>query len=367
MPTASQFGKIDTKLIRAFQHKILSWDEVANLRKNMWNMEADPYRVWVREIMLQQTRVAQASTFYKKFLTLFPTLQILGTSPEQKVLKAWEGLGYYSRCKHLIASAKIICTKYNGVFPHTYNDIIALKGIGDYTASAILAFCFNQDYAVYDGNVERIIARYIGFTGDVKVPHNHQYLRQLANDFLVHGKAASYNQAVMDFGALICKPKNPNCNMCMLQKQCKAYQKDLQNTLPIKKPKAAPKEVFLIFIILKYKNKIAIQQKALNPIWKHLDLLPTLMVANKKQFNNSTFIAKQIASSYQIPKQGIIQLLNHASIHKQTLTNRKVFAKFIAINIGQKMELLDNLSHLKWISNSDLHHCAFPVLIRQYL
>ena len=202
-----------------------------------WKGEKDPYKIWLSEIILQQTRVEQGWDYYLKFIKAFPTVKHLATAPEAQVFKLWEGLGYYSRCKNLIATAKIIHQQYKNVFPSTYNEILALKGIGPYTAAAIASFAFNLPYAVVDGNVLRVMARMFGVRQPIDSTRGKALLTSLANELLDKQLPGIYNQAIMDFGAVICKPALPLCGECILNKHCIAYISRTVNLLPVKEKK----------------------------------------------------------------------------------------------------------------------------------
>jgi A/G-specific adenine glycosylase len=200
-----------------FTEKLLDWNNNNNKRSMPWKGEKDPYKIWLSEIILQQTRVEQGLSYYQSFITNFPTVYDLAKAPDEKVFKLWEGLGYYSRCKNLIASAKFIVNDLNGKFPDTFETIVALKGVGPYTASAIASFAFNQPYAVVDGNVQRVLSRYFGISTPVDTSAGKKLYQHLAESLLDINVAGLYNQAIMDFGAIICKPQNPLCTQCPQQ------------------------------------------------------------------------------------------------------------------------------------------------------
>ncbi|MEO6812592.1 MAG: A/G-specific adenine glycosylase, partial [Ginsengibacter sp.] len=174
-----------------------------------WKGEKDPYKIWISEIVLQQTRVQQGLHYYNRFITSFPNVRSLAMAPEQKVFKLWEGLGYYSRCKNLIASAKYIYENLDGKFPEKFEDILSLKGVGTYTASAIASFAFNKPYAVLDGNVFRVLSRFFGIETPINTLEGNKFYAALALQLLDLKKPGEYNQAIMDFGAVICKPSLP--------------------------------------------------------------------------------------------------------------------------------------------------------------
>src|SRR5579859_4925347 len=214
--------KIDVKKID-FTKTLLGWNSSGNFREMPWKGEKDPYKVWLSEVILQQTRVQQGWAYYEKFINAFPTIHDLAVAPEQQIFKLWEGLGYYSRCRNLIATAKKIDAEYNGRFPSSYEEILALKGIGPYTAAAIASFAFGLPHAVVDGNVTRVLSRYFGNSTPIDTVAGKKLYTELADVLLDKGQPDSYNQAIMDFGATICLPRNPLCADCVQQAGCQAW------------------------------------------------------------------------------------------------------------------------------------------------
>jgi A/G-specific adenine glycosylase len=210
-------------MITPFTQLLLKWDKSSNHRPMPWKGETDPYKIWLSEIILQQTRVEQGWDYYEKFVKKYPTIFKLAMAKDEEVFKLWEGLGYYNRCSNLLHTARWIVKEYKGVFPNTYDTLLALKGIGPYTASAIASFAFNLPYAVVDGNVFRVFSRYYGITLATDSKEGIQFFNEVAHENLATKNAGIYNQALMDFGATICKPMGPLCNACVMQKNCVAF------------------------------------------------------------------------------------------------------------------------------------------------
>ena len=229
---------------------LIKWNRNKNKREMPWKGERDPYKIWVSEIILQQTRVQQGLAYYNRFISAWPDVKSLARAKEQDVYKLWEGLGYYSRCTNLIASAKYICDELNGMFPETHEEILSLKGIGDYTAAAIASFAFNQPYAVVDGNVFRVLARFFGIKTPVDSTAGKKLFRSLANSLIDKKEPAEYNQAIMDFGAVVCKPVLPLCQECPLQKKCIACQKNFVSILPIKEKGIKIRQRFFNYLVV---------------------------------------------------------------------------------------------------------------------
>jgi len=209
----------------SFSKKILQW-YAQNKRDLPWRKTRDPYRIWLSEIMLQQTRVAQGIPYYHRFIKSFPKVEDLAAASEEEVLKLWQGLGYYSRARNLHATAKLISEEYQGKFPSTYKELIKLKGVGDYTASAIASICFDAPEAVVDGNVYRVLARYFGVNTPINSAAGISYFKELAQSVMDSAEIRDYNQGIMEFGAIQCAPKKPYCLHCPLNDSCLALQQN---------------------------------------------------------------------------------------------------------------------------------------------
>src|ERR1700722_8365410 len=262
--------KIDTKKSN-FTTTLLKWHSTRNFREMPWKGEKEPYRIWLSEVILQQTRVDQGWAYYEKFITTFPTIHDLAIAPEQKVFKLWEGLGYYTRCRNLIATAKIIATDYNGQFPSSYDKILALKGIGPYTAAAIASFAFNLPYAVVDGNVTRVLARFFGISTAIDTTSGKKQFTELADAMLDPRQAGIYNQAIMDFGATVCTPRNPQCASCVQQQGCVAWQKGMTEQLPVKSKTVRKKQRCFYYLIVETPgDNVYIRRRSGKDIWEGL-------------------------------------------------------------------------------------------------
>ena len=260
----------------SFCNLLESWYLSLN-RDLPWRKNKNPYSVWLSEIILQQTRVAQGTAYYHKFLENFPTVADLANADESLVLKLWQGLGYYSRARNLHYSAKLIMEEYNGEFPSTYIELMKLKGVGDYTASAIASICFNEQTAVVDGNVYRVLARYFGISTPINSTQGIKEFKQLAQSLLETDNPGQYNQAIMDFGALQCTPQNPDCDTCPLAGGCEALKKNSINQLPVKDKKIKIKKKYFNFIVLLTPNdKVILSKREGKGIWQNLYQFPLL-------------------------------------------------------------------------------------------
>ena len=324
-----------------------------------WKGEKDPYKIWLSEIILQQTRVEQGLGYYKKFIEQFPGIKKLASAPDDKVYKLWEGLGYYNRCKNLLESARFISNNLDGIFPDTYEEILQLKGIGTYTASAISSFAYNLPHAVVDGNVFRVLSRVFGINKAIDSTEGKKYFTKLANELLDKKKPAVYNQAIMDFGAIICKPVNPDCGECCFKKHCVAFQKELINKLPVKKGKIKIRERWLYYIMMEYRNKIYIKQRTGNDIWKNLYEFALLETGKKEEIG---FILKQAVKKRYLPANAYT--IQHVSpVLYQMLSHQKISGQLIKV----KLKKAPTRDELIGITPAELSQYAFPKFINSFL
>ncbi len=256
--------------MHAFTKILLKWNQTENHRSLPWKQEKDPYKIWLSEVLLQQTRAEQALPYYQKFINKYPNIIALANANEQEVFALWQGLGYYSRCRNLLFTAQFIRENYKGKFPEKYEEIRALKGVGDYTAAAITSFAYNQPYAVVDGNVYRVLARFFNISTPIDTTLGKKEFAIIAQQLLDKNNAAIYNQAMMDFGATVCTPKKPKCLECPLAKKCATYKIDLVESLPIKCKKLIIKERHFHYFVFTKNNKIYIQQRIKKDVWQNL-------------------------------------------------------------------------------------------------
>ncbi len=252
-----------------FSKKIISWYE-QNKRDLPWRETRDPYKIWLSEIILQQTRVAQGLPYYNRFVEKFPTVTYLAHASEQEVLRLWQGLGYYTRARNLHRCAKEVVNQWEGKFPATYNQLLQLPGIGTYTAAAIASFSFREPVAVVDGNVFRVLARVFGIEIDIASPEGKTFFSQKANTLLSKDQPDLFNQAVMEFGAMHCTPKKPLCTECIFRTNCVAYQNNLQGILPIKSKKIKIRKRYFHYFLIERDKKWLMKQRTEKDIWKGL-------------------------------------------------------------------------------------------------
>lgn len=342
-----------------FSIQLLKWNRLYNHREMPWKGEKDPYKIWLSEIILQQTRVEQGLGYYNRFVTNFPTIEQLAAAEETTIFKLWEGLGYYTRCKNLIASARYIAHELNGVFPKTYDSILGLKGIGPYTAAAIASFAFNLPYAVVDGNVYRVLSRFFGIDTPIDTTIGKHLYNTLANELLHKKMPGIYNQALMDFGATICKPQLPLCNTCPMRKKCEAYKNNIVSILPIKEKFITKKIRWFNYLVFEHNEYIYVRKRGAKDIWENLyeftliDSEGALPVEKLRQLKTIEAITGNHAFE-----------IDHISvIYRQQLTHQTIYGQFIKI----KLTHAPNLTGFKKTSAIDLLQLPFPKFITTYL
>lgn len=259
-----------------FSKEIIGW-YFENKRDLPWRKTKDPYRIWLSEIMLQQTRVVQGLPYYEKFTEAFPTIYDLARAEESQVLKLWQGLGYYSRARNLHYTAKDIVENYNGQFPNNYKELLKLKGVGDYTASAIASICFDEVAPVVDGNVYRVLARYFNIDIPINSTEGIKKFKELAFEVIDEDDPANFNQAIMEFGAVQCKPQNPYCIVCPLNSGCEALKEQRVSILPVKLKKTKVKNRwFNYMVVISNGSETILQKRKGKGIWQGLYQFPLL-------------------------------------------------------------------------------------------
>ncbi|WP_055442766.1 A/G-specific adenine glycosylase [Lacinutrix himadriensis] len=294
-----------------------------NKRDLPWRRTTNPYFIWLSEIILQQTKVEQGLPYYEAFVTNFPTIFDLASANESDVLKLWQGLGYYSRARNLHATAKHIVEELDGAFPNNYKDLLKLKGVGDYTASAIASICFNEVCAVVDGNVYRSFSRYFGIATPINSSQGQKEFKALAQKLIDKDDPAEFNQAIMEFGARQCKPKNPDCTICPLQNSCVALQKNLITELPVKKKSLKPKKKHFNFLVLvSADGKTILEKREGKGIWQNLYQFPLIESNEVMDFNAMSLQLKKHdiinGASYKLSlynEEAIIHKLSHQHLH----------------------------------------------------
>lgn len=328
-----------------------------NMRDLPWRKTKIPYLIWLSEIILQQTRIAQGTAYFLKFSEKFPNINLLANAEEDEILKLWQGLGYYSRARNLHKSAIFISNNLKGIFPDNYNDLIKLKGVGDYTASAIASICFNENTATVDGNVYRFLSRFFGISTPINSTKGIQEFKSLAQSLIDNKNPGDHNQAIMDFGALVCKPQNPNCNSCPFQNNCFALLNNKVKELPIKGNKVKIKKRYFNYLIVNSKNKkTIINQRKDNDIWRNLYEFP--LYETETQIDIKEIIKSPLVKSLLFQKSYNISKFNQKLIvHK--LTHQHLYSTFWIIDTNELIE--------KSISWEKLSNFALPTLLQNFV
>lgn len=324
----------------SFSNKLISW-YLEHKREMPWRNTRDPYRIWLSEIILQQTRVTQGLPYYNAFTKAFPNVQDLANATEEEVLKLWQGLGYYSRGRNLHASAQMIVREYGGVFPSTYEEIKKLKGVGDYTASAIASICFNEPTAVVDGNVYRVLSRVFGINTPINSTAGIKEFKKLAQELIDPKRPADFNQAIMEYGAIQCKPQNPYCLHCIYNQRCVAFQQNKITTLPVKLKKTKVRNRYLHYLVFKDEyDQTIIRQRKGKGIWQGLYEFPFIEMdapfteeeagEEVERFRES--VKKIEPTSYQ-KISSITRYNDKAVLHK--LSHQHLYTIFWMVNVKE--------------------------------
>lgn len=336
-----------------FTRNLLKWHLEENDRQLPWKNEKDPYKIWLSEIILQQTRAEQGLPYYERFIEQYPDVHQLARAPEAEVFRLWQGLGYYNRCRNLIAAAQTVSRDYKGKFPRNYEEILALKGVGTYTAAAIASFAFGLPYAVLDGNVYRVLARYFGIDTETDSTSGKKQFQELAQALLDEQQPAAFNQAIMDFGASVCKPKGADCASCILSPECVAFKQDMVSLLPLKGKKIKVSERHFHYFVLQAGDEVYIQQRRKKDIWQ--DLFEFYLV----ETGQATLQPGELPALTGIPAQ----LPEPAFTNRQRLTHQLIISDFYLLHLKKKP---GNLENGLWVKNSLLKNYAFPKTILSF-
>lgn len=340
-----------------FSKEILAW-YTQNKRELPWRNTTNPYNIWLSEIMLQQTRVAQGTPYYLSFVENFPTVHDLANASEEKILKLWQGLGYYSRARNLHATAKQVSNQYKGEFPNDYNTLLQLKGVGDYTASAIASICFNIPEPVVDGNVYRVLSRFFGIDTPINSTEGVKYFKALARKVMDIKNIRDYNQGIMEFGAIQCVPRNPDCENCPLQSGCLAVKNNLVHLLPIKLNKITVRKRYFNYLVVRdLKNKVALEQRLGKGIWQNMYQFPLIESVKDVELQREE-VRKKLKNVSTTPFTFEMHLFNGEKvIHK--LSHQHLYTSFWIVN----MEGILN----EGIEVSEIAKYPVPVLIADFI
>ncbi len=316
-----------------------------NGRNLPWRETNDPYRIWLSEIILQQTRVDQGKSYYHKFVNNYPDVTSLAKATEQQVLNDWQGLGYYSRARNLQAAARTIVSDYKGIFPDTYAELLKLKGIGTYSAAAISSFAFNEVRAVVDGNVYRVLSRYFNVSIPIDSTHGKKVFQSLADEMVSQDSPGEHNQAIMELGALICTPKNPNCIECPVQASCEGLRKNTHHQLPVKEKKQKVIKRHFHYAVYRSDNKLILKKRTDKDIWQGLfefPLIETLTSDTPDELMNADSISKD---------------------YKHVLSHQHIHSRFYVFN-----SLPERINeNWRLVTSEELNDIPVPRLIDKFL
>lgn len=344
-----------------FYDKLFEWYNIHH-RCLPWRETNDPYVIWISEIILQQTRVAQGLDYFNRFIYRFPNVESLAIAPEDEILKYWQGLGYYSRARNLHKAAKTIYKQHGGVFPSEYKLIRELKGIGDYTAAAIVSFAWDQPYAVVDGNVYRLLSRLFSLAEPINSSKGKRVFKELAEELLYLKKPGLYNQAIMEFGALQCTPQKPNCFHCPLSDFCQAFHHHQVSDYPVKPKKKKSIERYLNYFQIIFEDYTWIHKRTHNDIWKGLYEFPLI------ETDEATCINSLLSSEILLQWLGEKPILENIKVVipeiKHVLSHQIIHASFYQIRIKTPAYFPDSFLKIK---GNELGGFAFSKLIQKFL
>lgn len=339
-----------------FNETLISWYS-ANKRNLPWRTSKNPYNIWLSEIILQQTQIKQGLPYYETFLENFPSVEALAKASETSVLNLWQGLGYYSRARNLHFTAKYIAETLNGEFPKNYKSLLGLKGVGEYTASAIASICYEESVAVVDGNVYRVLARYFGIDTPINSTEGIKQFKVLAKSLLPRSNFGDYNQAVMEFGSQQCKPKSPNCETCPLLASCKAYATGSIKTLPVKLKKTKVTKKYFNFLVLDSDDhKTYLEQRTQKGIWQQLYQFP-LIETSASVSKNEFLVHLDESNKITIPYKKVLLFNTSDIIHK--LSHQELHVKFWILHTKTSPK-----NAVKW---SDITSYPVPAVIERFI
>jgi A/G-specific adenine glycosylase len=345
---------------KRFTSLLLKWHKQENTREMPWKGEKDPYKIWLSEVILQQTRVEQGMGYYNRFVQKYPSIQKLAKAPDQEVFKLWEGLGYYTRCRNLLFTARHVVNENKGKFPTDHDSLLQLKGVGPYTAAAIASFAYDLPYAVVDGNVFRVLSRFFGIEEPIDSTAGKKLFAELAADMLSRKEPGYYNQAIMDFGAVVCKPVAPVCSVCPLQSCCSAFNEGKVNLLPVKEKTLQRKHRWFYYFIFECDGKFLVHERVHKDIWQHLNEFYLLESEAVMQWDETT-VRSWLKQQLVISRTGNIHV---SAVNTQQLTHQQIKGQFIRVQLEK---LPRSLRTYNWQTISQLAKLPFPRFITRYL
>jgi A/G-specific adenine glycosylase len=349
-----------TKAVKKyFTTHLIAWHADVNQRSLPWKNEKDPYKIWLSEVILQQTRALQGLPYYLRFTEAYPTVADLAAANENEAFRLWQGLGYYNRCKNMLATARFIVNELDGRFPATYESLLQLKGIGPYTAAAIASFAYGLPNAVVDGNVYRVLARYFAIDTPFDTTEGKKIFSALAQELLHTTDSAAYNQAIMDLGATVCTPRNPLCGACPLNKHCIAFEKDITDLLPVKSKKQSVRKRYFHYLLLQWKDTTWIHKRTGSDIWENLH--EPYLIESRSPFKKNELVEHELFINAALEYTAI----NYEGHLSQRLTHQLIESHFYKVALARKPKI--NNATGSWLTGSDLKKTAFPKTLVSFL
>ena len=351
---------LQTNIFTFFSKKLTEWHHQTP-RPMPWKETEDPYFIWLSEIILQQTRVAQGLPYYLKFIEKYPTVDDLANASEDEVLSDWQGLGYYSRARNLHAAAKSIVANHASNFPNTYSDIIALKGVGPYSAAAIGSFAFGLEYPVVDGNVKRVFSRFFNIEESIDESKVHSQIEILASKAMKGTDPKIFNQAIMNFGAIQCIVGQPKCENCPLSEKCISYKLNLVKIRPVRSPKKKRKSRYFHYFIIDTSEGFYVKKRMDKDIWQNMYMFPWVETTHAQRISKQKRVVflKTLFSAYEIESK------ETPMVYHQTLTHRKIKGTFYRYQIKKLKMQMEEPLHL--VNRKNLSNFALPKMIADYI
>lgn len=339
----------------SFSSDLIQWYHASH-RSLPWRETRNPYYIWISEVVLQQTQVVQALDYYEMLITHFPTVQHMAEASEEDLLHIWQGLGYYSRARNMHATAKNLMQRFNGHFPSDYHALLSLKGIGPYTAAAISSFAFELPYPVIDGNVLRVMSRYAGITEPVDSRVGRKQVEETLHALFDSEQPSAFNQAIMELGALICKPSSPLCHQCPVRQGCYAWAHQRTSQLPVKRPKKATRNRFLHYLLIDHKNHYLLRKRTENDIWRNLHEFPLIELPFAIEDEQAILEYLPFKSDNITRPPSFIKALKHQ------LSHQSLYVRFYQ----QSISFSDPPAPFFWVHESALKDYSMPVILRRF-
>lgn len=337
---------------RFFTSAIVKWHTTENYRDLPWKGETDPYKIWLSEVILQQTRALQGLPYYMKFIETYPTVFDMAQANEEDVFRLWQGLGYYNRCKNMLATAKIVVAQYSGCFPDSYEGLLGLKGIGPYTAAAIGSFAYGLPCAVVDGNVYRVLSRYLGIDTPIDSTMGKKVFAEWADKLLDKANSKAWNQAIMDLGATVCTPATPKCGLCPLEAKCASAGTELVRVLPVKEKKVKVRERHFNFVLLLHDGDVWLEKRTAGDIWENL--FQPYLIETEVKMEQTVLLSDELFEKYNLE----VNKLAYVGATKQRLTHQLLHSRFYVLELSDKIAL--KKANGNWYSVKEIKNLAFP-------